>query len=148
VSKIEYGATHTDGLEIQGGFTWAQSINILDPSCPNDMFAIDLHAIGIPKKKKKVHRLLRSCLPWATHARTYARTRLCTAVALSAHSHVVIESSGHARSCTRYGTEGSKLRPIQKTHPFCKTLCFLRNAVLCIQSRHRTTMALLRGKGI
>jgi hypothetical protein len=83
-----------------------------------------------------------------THVRTHARTRLCIAVALPAHSHVVIESSEHARSCTRYGTEGSKLRPIQKTHPFCKTLCFLRNAVLCIQSRHRTTMALPRGKGI
>jgi hypothetical protein len=74
VSKIEYGATHTDGLEIQGGFTWAQSINILDPSCPNDMFAIDLHAIGIPKKKKRFTDSFGPAYRGPrTHARTHAR---------------------------------------------------------------------------
>jgi hypothetical protein len=71
VSKIEHGATHTDGLERQGGFGWAQSINILDPSCPNDMFAIDLHAIGIPKRKGSQTP---SVLLTVGHARTYART--------------------------------------------------------------------------
>jgi hypothetical protein len=84
VSKIEHGATHTDGLERQGGFGWAQSINTLDPSCPNDTFAIDLHAIGIPKKKRftqtpsfPAYRGPRTHV--RTHARTHALMHCCGA---------------------------------------------------------------------
>jgi hypothetical protein len=81
-----------------------------------------------------------------THARMHALMHCCGA----ARPRPRPRCDRVVRACEimHSGAEGSKLRPIQKTHLFCKTLCFLRDSIPCVHPRHRTTVLLQKRRGL